>query len=310
MENIISHIDNNKYPYLKIIIVENNPNVRDKVFNNELNRFLNNNPNIERIKISLQTRENLDYLLNKIYNIINSDSPENLLLPINKITKYASEELDIKDCEDSISLLLVGDSEVGKTNFMTRYIMNNYNDRELDTIGIDREIKTLKINNENYKLTILDTSGKERLRTLTRKYYNYVDGILLFFDITDRNSFEEVTNWMNDIHLLIDKKENNEVNEKIINDIVIYLIGNKIDIIKKEEEIIYSEEKDELAKKLGVKYYEVSCKWNLNIEEVMARIIFDSYKNKLKRKNIFIKPEEDFITKTSNFEKLNKYLNF
>ena len=155
--------------------------------------------------------------MNKIYNIINSDSPENLLLPINKITKYASEELDIKDCEDSISLLLVGDSEVGKTNFMTRYIMNNYNDRELDTIGIDREIKTLKINNENYKLTILDTSGKERLRTLTRKYYNYVDGILLFFDITDRNSFEEVTNWMNDIHLLIDKKENNEGNEKIIN---------------------------------------------------------------------------------------------
>ena len=97
---------------------------------------------------------------------------------------------------------------------------------------------------------------------------------------------------MNEINEYSGKSETSEDSGKKEKDLVIYLIGNKIDknIEDDEEREVSKEEGEELAKKLGVKYYEVSCKWGLNIEEVMARIVFDCCKNyKSKSENLQLK---------------------
>ena len=82
-----------------------------------------------------------------------------------------------------------------------------------------------------------------------------------------------------------ENKENKEGEKKEIDkgndeEVVVYLIGNKIDLINNGEKEIKEKEKEDLANELGVKYYDISCKWNLNIEEVMARIILDCYQSK------------------------------
>ena len=138
---------------------------------------------------------------------------------------------------------------------------------------MEETIKTLKINGKNfYHLTLWDTCGQERFRSLPRKYYKNADGILLLFDIRNKDSFENIISWMKDIiDNLGEKKENN---------IIIYLLENKIDLFNNtQKEKITKEEKEELAHKLGVKCYDISCKWNLNIDEVMAKITLECIKN-------------------------------
>ena len=171
--------------------------------------------------------------------------------------------------------MLLGDGRVGKSNFMTRYANNKFSDEYLMTVGYNEAIKTLKIDNKNiYQLRLVDTAGQERYMSMPRNYYKNSDGILLLYDVESKESFQNIEIWMNDIKEYTDKKDDN---------IVIYLIGNKIDLIynynNNDEEKVTKEEIEELANSLKVKYYDISCKWNLNIEEVMARIILDCLKN-------------------------------
>ena len=145
----------------------------------------------------------------------------------------------------------------------------------------------MKINEEvKYRLSLFDTAGQERFSSLPKQYYKNVDGILLLFDVNNPQSFEHISDWMKDIKEYSGKidKEGNEIK----NDVIIYLIGNKIDLEQKVSE----EKRQDLINQLGIKYFEVSCKWNLNLEEVMARIILDCYhmnKNKKKTKKIKVK---------------------
>ena len=140
---------------------------------------------------------------------------------------------------------------------------------------MEKDLKSLRINGNNYyKLVLWDTAGQERFRSLPKKYYRNIDGVLLIFDVNSRDSFEDVSNWMKDINENAFKAQE-EGNENKSTDIMIYLIGNKIDMLDEGERKVTKEEAEKLADDLGVKYFEISCKWNLNIEEVMARIILD-----------------------------------
>ena len=312
LKKIILEIDNNKFPYLKKIVVENKINLIPQISAFELNEYKNKNNDIEFIEISLKTGANLYNLLNRIYEEVNSNSPEKIIRPINTVARDKNKKiLFSQNSQESISLILIGGDSVGKTNFFNRYFRNEYRETFLSTIGIDREITHLKIYEKNFhKLTLWDTPGQERFRPLPLKYYKNVDGILIFFDINEIKSFKDVSNWMGDIkHEL--EKENRWSDHPVI-----YLIGNKIDrTLKNEEEKITKYEKEKLVKQLGVKYYETSCKWNLNIEEVMARIIIECYLRKNKKYDYKIKKifEEDILFKSKEkvkFEKLDKYINF
>ena len=287
--SLLASIDNDKYPYLKKIIVETKSDIDPKVPSKELQNFINNNPEVEHIKISSKNGTNIDELLLKIYKEVNS--PEKESIPINRVERYNLGEAFKENDKTQFSITLIGDSGVGKTSFMTRYSMNIFRKIFISTTGSSCGMKTLKIKNKgNYFLTLWDTAGQERYRCLPKKYLRNTDGVLLLFDVSDTKTFENVSLWMSDIDDLRGKNEGEEgKNER---DLVIYLIGNKIDFNLNDEIDIQNQEgdtkvipvtkkeKEELTKKLGVKYFEVSCQWNLNIDEVMARIALDIVSNK------------------------------
>ena len=265
-----------KYSNIKKIIIENKSDIKPETENTELKKFINfysNNYNLALEEISVKTGDNFEGLLNKIYNEVNDNSADKKGIAINNIDNCSFSEGKNEECKGSISLILLGNSNVGKTNFMTRYAKYEFNMEYMSSVGMNHENKIIKINNEeNYKLTIWDTAGQERFRSIPLKYYKNADGVLLLYDLTNKKSFDDISTWMDEI------KENSFKTEGE-GKVVVYLIGNKVDLIEKEKEIITKKEKEELANKLGVKYYEVSCMWNLNIEEVMARIVLDCYRN-------------------------------
>ena len=257
--------DNN--PNMKIIIVENKSDLEHKQPNEKMNKFISDNPGIDHIIISIKNGNNFDELLLKIYNEINSPKK---LIPLNQVKKRGCKLNEKVDVKSAISLILLGNSSVGKTNLFSRFDNQKFNPINTASAGIVTEFKLIKIKDKDlYKLALYDTAGQERYSDLPRSYFKNVDGVLLLFDLTDKTSFDGVNAWMNKI------KDFSGYHGKKENNIIIYLIGNKIDLVEKDNEVIKEIEKNDLAENLGTKYYEISCKWNLNIEEVMARIVLD-----------------------------------
>ena len=281
---------------MKKIIILNKIDI-NKEPNDIIKNFINDNPDIEQISISIKNGNNIDELLIKIYEEINSEGKK--LVPIyqvmkRKFTIKMKEKLDKEFKFKSLfSIILLGDSGVGKTNFMTRYANNGFSQMFLSTNGFNQEMKLIKINeNDYYGLTLMDTAGQERFKSLPKKYYRDADGVLLLFDVNDRESFKEVNNWVKQIKEYSSKYKENEdndidndnmTNDNKNNDVVIYLLGNKIDMSQEYERAVTRKEIDDLAEQLNVKYYDICCKWNLNVEEIMARLIFDCHNKNIPR---------------------------
>ena len=130
----------------------------------------------------------------------------------------------------------------------------------------------IKIKDTTYKLTLWDTAGQERFRSLPEKYYQNADGVLLLFDVSNRKSFENVDIWVESI-----KKSVKSTTSKKV-----FLIGNKIDL----ERVVKKEEAIKKADDYGFKYFEASCKINMNLTEIMARMIYSCFNNLDKNENI------------------------
>ncbi|CAG9310356.1 unnamed protein product [Blepharisma stoltei] len=151
-----------------------------------------------------------------------------------------------------IKLLVIGDSGVGKTCFLLRFSDDNFTSSHLTTIGIDFKLKTVDVEGSKIKLQIWDTAGQERFRTITQSYYKGAMGIILIYDCTDENSFNNIRNWMQQI-----KTHSSE-------NVVKILVGNKCD---KPDKKVSTEQGEALAKELGVKFFEASAKSNVNVTE-------------------------------------------
>ena len=93
-------------------------------------------------------------------------------------------------------MLLIGNSGVGKSCLLLRYAENQFNENFFNTIGVDFKIKNLKLEDQVIKLQIWDTAGQERFRTLTASYYRGAQGIIIVYDVTDRETFENVRTWI------------------------------------------------------------------------------------------------------------------
>lgn len=168
---------------------------------------------------------------------------------------------------------------MGKSSLLLRYADDVFSESYISTIGVDfvssnQKIRTISIDQKIIKLQIWDTAGQERFRTITSAYYRGATGIIIVFDLTNRESFMNVNNWMDEI-------------SKIASDIVkVLLVGNKSDL-SYQRSVSY-DEAQELADSLGIDYIEVSAKSASGIEDCfvkMIRIIKDDKVNRKITKN-------------------------
>ena len=156
-------------------------------------------------------------------------------------------------------VITLGDSGVGKTNFIFRFIDDKFSLNYFSTYGIDAKFKNVKLDNGcEIKFKIFDTAGQERFKSISTNYIKKANGILLMYDITDKGSFENIGNWMETI------KENSG------NKMSLVLVATKSDL--NSERVISAEEGEKLAKEYGIKFFETSSKYNINITEVFYEI--------------------------------------
>ena len=235
----------------------------------EIKEYSEKDKSLDNIEISIKKGDNIEELIKKINAYVNETKNE---LPSNIISESVVKKPNLMNEQGALSFILIGDSTVGKTCFLNRYFKNTFVEAFLSTIGIDKEIKHVKVGNDSYKLTVWDTAGQERFRCLPKKYYQNADGVLLLFDVTNEETFTSVSNWVKDVKQNSSKTISNDANKQ--ENISLYLIGNKIDLPNR---VISKEKAEEMAKSLGMKYFEVSCKINMNIPEVMARMIMECH---------------------------------
>ena len=145
----------------------------------------------------------------------------------------------------TFKILTIGESGVGKTCILRRFVENKFLKNHLATIGIDFKTKTLNINNQEIKLKIWDTAGQERFRNITTQYYKGADGIVLVYDVTDEASYEKIRDWMDQILSNTQKDE-----------IGLVLLGNKCDV---EPRNVTEEQGLKLAEELKINYFETSA---------------------------------------------------
>jgi Ras-related protein Rab-1A len=126
----------------------------------------------------------------------------------------------------------------------------------MNSIGVDFKLKNIELDNKKIKLQIWDTAGQERFRTITTSYYKGAHAIVIVFDITDKDSFDHVKVWMQDI----DKFAKQGVMR--------ILVGNKCDL--EHQRAVTKDEGNEMALKYGIKYIETSAKDTVNIEELFV----------------------------------------
>ena len=152
----------------------------------------------------------------------------------------------------TLKILILGDSNVGKTSLLLTYVDNYFPDSHVATIGIDYRIKEVIVNGLKLKLQIWDTSGQERFRSVTHTFLRSANGIAFVYDITNKKSFEGVKNWIKDA------ESNSPGFEKV-------LIGNKTDLEGKRE--VSHDSSEKFASKKKIKTFETSAKTNINVNE-------------------------------------------
>ena len=158
-------------------------------------------------------------------------------------------------------VLLLGDSTVGKTCFLLRYCDKTFQEAHLSTIGLDYRLKTMTLQSgKNIKLQIWDTAGQDRFRAITKNYYKGANGIILIYDVTNRQSYENVKNWIT------------QIREEANPNVVIYLAGNKIDV-SEEEKVVKTEEGKKIAEEFNLPLYETSAKNGININRIFEELV-------------------------------------
>ncbi|OMJ66329.1 hypothetical protein SteCoe_36857 [Stentor coeruleus] len=155
-------------------------------------------------------------------------------------------------------VLTLGNSSVGKTSIIMRFTENMFSYKFMTTIGVNFKEKEIAIGNRLIFLQVWDTAGQERFRNLQRNYYKGAHGILLVYDVTSLESFNNISKWIEDI------EENAPQNT------VKVLVGNKVDMIN--HRVVDEESGRSLAAKYSMKYFETSAKDQTGVVEVFDYI--------------------------------------
>ena len=191
-------------------------------------------------------------------------------------------------------IVLIGDSGVGKTNILSRYLTNEFSLTTQATVGVEFGSKIVKKGEKLIKLQIWDTAGQERYKSITSAYYKGAKGAFVVYDISRKSTFDNVDKWINEL-----KNNGSE-------DVFIMLVGNKSDLNDKRE--IIEEEVKKKAQAYNIAYCETSALKGNNIEFAFESLI-DKITEKLEKEkeklgnNITKKDEGKIITLNINKDK-------
>ncbi|XP_062384237.1 ras-related protein Rab-18-B [Sardina pilchardus] len=167
------------------------------------------------------------------------------------------------DVLTTLKILIIGESGVGKSSLLLRFTDDTFDPELAATIGVDFKVKTIAIDGNRAKLAIWDTAGQERFRTLTPSYYRGAQGVILVYDVTKRDTFTRLENWLNELETYCTR-----------NDLVKMLVGNKID---KDNREVDRNEGLKFARKHSMLFIEASAKTRDGVqcafEELVEKIL-------------------------------------
>ena len=188
---------------------------------------------------------------------------------------------DKKDYDYLFKILILGDSFVGKTNMIKRFLHDEFDSNTKETVGVEFGCKNFTMGPYEHivKAQLWDTAGQERYRSLTKAYYKGAKGALIVYDITRNSTFENIDNW------LIDLKTNGE------KDILIMLIGNKSDLIEKRE--VNTDDAKAKAEQYNIAFFETSAKNGENINKAFYELIKEVYQANAEREQSGAQIEEN-----------------
>jgi len=156
----------------------------------------------------------------------------------------------------SFKFLVLGEGKIGKTCLIERYVNKTFRENYIATIGMDMRLKRLEINNTEVNISITDTAGEERFRSITKMFYKGADGILVGFDLTEPNTLEQVNFWIEEI-------EKNKSREYPIS---LVLFGNKCD--DKENIKVKEENINKIKNKFNLECFKTSAKDGTNVQTI------------------------------------------
>ena len=186
---------------------------------------------------------------------------------------------DGENYEHLYKIIIIGDSGVGKSNILGRYLHNEFKQDTKSTVGVEFGSKKVKVGQNNIKLQIWDTAGQERYRSITSAYYKGSKGCFIVYDITSTQSFDNVEKWYEEIMKSADKG------------ISLILVGNKSDL--ENERKVTIEMGQNKAKNLNCPFYETSALANTQIDTVFQTISEDIF-NKCKNERNLDDEDDDY----------------
>jgi Ras-related protein Rab-11A len=163
-----------------------------------------------------------------------------------------------------LKVVVVGDSGVGKTNLIKRFITNTFSENSKATVGVEFISKSYKINNQVFKIEMWDTAGQERYKSITAAYYKGAKGALIVYDTTQKTSFENIDKWMV------------EIKDKASKDMKLMIVGNKTDL--KDSRQVDTNEALQKAKDLEASLMETSAKDGSNVKEAFYDLLKEMYR--------------------------------
>jgi Ras-related protein Rab-11A len=170
-----------------------------------------------------------------------------------------SMPIEAKEPDLLIKLILIGDSGVGKTNLLTRFVSDEFNHDSRTTIGVDFRTKTIQWNDRIVKVQIWDTAGQERYRSVTSTYYRGVMGALVVYDITSAQSFQSISKWLRELRSNSDER------------LVIMLIGNKVD--EETQRCVSAKDGEALARSEELLFAEASAKEDTGVSDCFMTMV-------------------------------------
>jgi Ras-related protein Rab-11A len=194
-----------------------------------------------------------------------------------------TEQLNIQEIKDehedySVKIVIVGDSGVGKSNILSRFVQNEFSNDCRATVGVELSTKSYKINDKVIKLHLWDTAGQERFKSITSAYYKGAKGAVIVYDITNSESFSHIDKWLREIRELGGKG------------ISVIICGNKSDL--EDSRQVSKDEGIEKSQSNGLIFLETSALNSSNIEEAFQRLLIEIYNSTIKQ--AISKQEEDF----------------